>query len=295
MMIAYLVMCLIFGTTFLSIKIGIEGGMPPFFFAGARFFLAGMIILFVLGGAKSLKQLTWQQVREIAFGGLGLTGIQFAAVYWAEQYLPSGTVAILAGTSPIFTSFLAMWTGQQKRSLSLLIGIALGFLGTYLVASGSSQKLSGEGMMAAVGVGLILLVKCLYAFSLTRFQKHTRDVPSLTSNGLQMAVGGLFLLVLSLCLEQVTPSDYSPAAYGALAYLIVFGSVVGYSIFYWLLRVTNPVFPTTWTFVSPVIAMGVGALFLHETLTFAMGMGALSVLASVVLLNRGVLRARSSR
>ncbi|MCX7569834.1 EamA family transporter [Tumebacillus sp. DT12] len=296
MMIAYMTMCLIFGTTFLTIKIGLEGGMPPFFFAGSRFFLAGVMMLFLLRGAKTLKQLTRQQVKEIALGGVGLTGIQFAAVYWAAQYLPSGTVAILAGTSPIFTSLLAMWTGQQKRSLHLMIGIVLGFFGTYLIATGTSHETStGEQELADLGIGLILFVKFLYAFALTRFQKHTRSVPTMTSNGLQMTAGGFFLLLLSLCFEQVTPSAYSPAAFGALIYLIVIGSVVGYSIFYWLLRVTNTVFPTTWTFVSPVIAMCVGALYMNEKITFAMGLGAVTVISSVVLLNREGLGGNSKR
>nr|WP_328803572.1 EamA family transporter [Paenibacillus silvestris] len=249
----------------------------------------------LLGGAKSLKQLTRQQVKEIALGGLGLTGIQFGAVYWAEQYLSSGTVAILAGTSPIFTTLLAMWSGQKKRSLHLMIGIVLGFLGTYLVATGTSHETSNGGQkLAYVGIALVLCVKFIYALALTRFQKHTRAVPSMTSNGLQMVIGGLFLLLLSLCFEHVTPSKYSPAAFGALVYLIIFGSVVGYSIFYWLLRVTNAVFPTTFTFVSPVIAMYVGVLFMNEELTLAMEIGAGSVISSVVFLNWG-LRKKSKR
>jgi drug/metabolite transporter (DMT)-like permease len=221
---------------------------------------------------------------------LGLIGIQFGAVYWTEQYLTSGTVAILAGTSPIFTT-LPMWTGQKKRSLHLMVGIALGFLGTYLVATGTSHETSNGGQkLAYVGIALVLFVKFLYALALTQFQKHTRSVPYMTSNGLQMVIGGLFLLFLSVCFEHVTPSKYSPAAFGALVYLIVFGSVVGYSIFYWLLRVTNTVFPTTFTFVSPVIAMYVGVLFMNEELTFAMEIGAGSVIFSVVFLNWGLRR-----
>ncbi|SFS68418.1 EamA-like transporter family protein [Paenibacillus sp. BC26] len=253
MMIAYIAMCLIFGTTFLSIEIGIEGGMPPFFFAGARFFLAGVIILFLLRGAKSLKH-------------------------------------------PIFTTLLAMWTGQKKRSLQLVIGIALGFIGTYLVATGTSHETSsgGEKKMVYAGIALLLFIKFIYALALTRFQKHTSSVPSMTSNGLQMIVGSLFLLLLSICFEHVTPSEYSPAALGALAYLIVFGSVVGYSIFYWLLRVTNAVFPTTFTFISPVIAMYVGVLFMNEEFTIAMGIGAGTVISSVVFLSWGV-RGKSKR
>jgi drug/metabolite transporter (DMT)-like permease len=222
------------------------------------------------GAIDLLNPLIQTQLKEIALGRLGLTEIQFGAVYWAEQYLTSGTVAILAGTSPIFTTLLAMWTGQKKRGLHLVVGIALGFLGTDLVATGTSHETSNGGQkLAYVGIALVLFVKFLYALALTRFQKHTRSVPSMTSNGLQMVIGGLFLLLLSVCFEHVTPSKYSPAAFGALMYLIVFGSVVGYSIFYWLLRVTNTVFPTTFTFVSPVIAMYVGVLFMNEELTFA--------------------------
>jgi drug/metabolite transporter (DMT)-like permease len=112
MLLGYAVMCLIFGTTFLMIKIGLQDGMPPFLFAGLRFFIAGALILLMIYWRKSAKILPMRVYVEIAAIGWLMTSIPFAALFWAQQYIASGLAALLVATAPIFTTILSVYSNS---------------------------------------------------------------------------------------------------------------------------------------------------------------------------------------
>lgn len=284
-LLSYLVMCLIFGTTFLAIKIGLEGGMPPFFFASIRFVVAGVLILILLGGYKSLRRLTRKSLVEIGLGGIGMTGIQFAALFWSEQYITSGTAALIVATLPLFTTITSYVAERQKFNWRVAGSLFLGFAGVLLIVNLGNGVTNHNLILGYWGIWALLIAEFIHAIALIRFRKHTKDIPSTTSNSLQMLAGGLFLLILTVIFEKATPLGYPLKSYMALLYLISFGSVISYSIFFWLVKITNPVFPTTWTYVAPVIALAVGAIFLNEQVTFAQMIGAAGILTSVVVIN----------
>lgn len=295
-MIAYAVVCLIFGTTFLAIKIGVDAGIPPFFSAGLRFLAAGLLIL----AWMSLRRKASFSVllrKETVITGLMLTFGTFAALYWAEQYISSGLAAVLSATGPIM--ILLMQSAFQRRRASdlSLIGCLVGFAGVLLLVLPSlSLHLS---LLWLIGCIVILAGECAYAGGTLYTRTVTSrlpDVHPVALNAAQMIYGGAAILLLSLFTERPEADTLLswPSA-GSLLYLTVIGSMVGHSLYYWLVARTNPVFPSTWLYISPPIAVLVGVLFYGEAVSGVTLFGVVTIIAGTMLVNAEALKGLVSR
>jgi drug/metabolite transporter (DMT)-like permease len=282
--IGYLLMCLIFGTTFLAIKIGVDTGVPPFFSAGIRFFIAGLILyMFMVLRKKAPIGLFFR--KEMLFTGIGLTFGTFATLYWAEQYVTSGTAAVLSATGPMMVLLIQTFILKVKVKPLSFIGCFVGLIGVFLLILPSFTF--DMNRLWLLGCLLIVIGEVFYA-SGAIYSKHVIGKFATTSpialNAAQMMHGGILLLLLSLLTEKVEfTSLTSPAAMGSLLYLIIFGSMMGHTLFYWLVSKTNPVFPSTWLFISPVIAVILGVVFYREHLTLVSGIGVLIIMIGTVL------------
>ncbi|MGA9228339.1 MAG: EamA family transporter, partial [Mesobacillus sp.] len=242
----YLVMCFIFGTTFLLIKIGLGTGWSPFLFSGLRFILAGGVIIGFLqlfSKKGSLKPSIHLQIARLSFF---MTTVPFAALYWSEQYLSSGEAAVIVATSPIFILIINYFTKQERFNSLRFIGslISLGGIGL-LFFNEISIDSSSESAIAKL---VLLLAEWAFAYGSIQSKKILIDLlDPFILNGYQMLYGGGFLMVISLIFNE----DYSlPAeSHGwlILIYFILFASILSYGIFYWLLKHTSVYFPTTWT------------------------------------------------
>ncbi|WP_413303822.1 EamA family transporter [Bacillus sp. 1P10SD] len=286
--VGYLIMCLIFGTTFLAIKIGINAGIPPFFSAGIRFFIAGSILFVVmLLRRKTTIGLFFR--KEMLITGIGLTFGTFATLYWAEQYVTSGTAAVLSATGPMMILLIQTLILKKKVSQISFIGCLVGIVGVALLIL-PSFTLQG-GRLWLMGCLLIVIGEVFYA-SGAIYSKHVIEKFETTSpialNAAQMMHGGILLILLSLFTEKIQFTSWaSPASMGSFFYLIVFGSMIGHTLFYWLVSKTNPVFPAKWLFISPLIAMVLGVVFYHEYLSWEAGIGTLTVVFGTVLVQSG--------
>ncbi|GGH18743.1 DMT family transporter [Paenibacillus segetis] len=290
-LVAYALICLIFGTTFLAIKIGVDAGAPPFFSAGLRFFLAGSILfLWMVWKRKASFSLLLR--KEMSFTGATLTFGTFSTLYWAEQYVSSGLGAVLSATGPIMILLLQTAILRQKAPLHSLFGCIIGFIGVLLlVLPNLSLNISHLWLIGCVA---ILIGECCYALGTIYSKKvisNMSHVSPIALNAVQMMYGGILLFILSFITEDVHPSFLlSFKTAGSLLYLIVLGSMVGHTLFYWLVAKTNPVFPSTWLYISPPIAVGVGVLFYHETVSWITLLGVVTIIAGTVLVNLGALR-----
>lgn len=281
----YLLMCLIFGTTFLAIKIGVDAGIPPFFGAGLRFFSAGLL-LFLFMMWKEKASLTILFKKELFFTGIGLTFGTFATLYWAEQYVSSGIAAVLSATGPMMILMLAMLFLKQKATYSSMIGCIIGMVGVFVLIL-PSVSLSMEPFWI-IGCLAIILGEVFYASGTlyTRQVKDKINASPLVLNAVQMMHGGWLLFLLSFVTEEVDPASLvQSASIGSLLYLIVIGSMVGHSLYYWLVTKTDPVFPSTWLYISPLIAVGVGITFYQEEISWYTGIGALTIFLGTILVN----------
>lgn len=282
----YILMCLIFGTTFLAIKVGIDAGASPFFSAGIRFFLAG-VILFLIMVWKRKASVSILFCKEMFLTGLGLTFGVFAPLYWAEQYLSSGIAAVLSATAPLMILLLQTSISRQKLSFTSWAGCLVGFAGVILlILPVITITFSMFWMFGCIAV---LFGQFFYSAG-TVYSRHVikrfQDTSPITLNAAQMMYGGGMLLVLSLFTEQVSmESMLTPSALISLLYLIIVGSMMGHTIFYWLVAKSNPVFPSTWLYISPLIALNVGFFLYNEPLSFLSLVGGITIIVGIILVN----------
>lgn len=290
-MINYFFMCLIFGTTFLAIKMGVDAGGPPFLSAGLRFFIAGLLLFsLMVWREKTAIRLLFR--KEMFFSGVGLTFGTFATLYWAEQYVTSGIAAVLSATGPMMILLIQTFIMKQKGNRTSFIGCVVGVIGvTFLILPSFSIEISPLWML---GCFAIIIGEVFYAAG-TIYTKHVIRKFDKTSpialNAAQMMHGGILLIISSFFTENIR-LEYllSPVSIGSLLYLTIFGSMIGHSIYYWLVSRTNPIFPSTWLYISPLIAVILGVIFYHEYISWITGIGTLTIIVGTVLVNFDTLR-----
>jgi drug/metabolite transporter (DMT)-like permease len=285
-LIRYVLMCLIFGTTFLAIKVGMDAGAPPFFSGGLRFFLAGLILFLWMVWQRGVG---WSLLlrKEMVFTGMGLTFGTFSTLYWAEQYVTSGIAAVLSATGPIMIVLLQTFVLRKRASMKSIMGCFIGFLGVViLIIPDVSVHMS---ILWLLGCIVILIGEVCYSMG-ALYSKHViprfPNVSPIALNAAQMMYGGILLLILSMFTERLRfEGMLTRNAIVSLLYLIIIGSMFGHSLFYWLVAKTNPVFPSTWLYISPLIAMGLGAFLYHEAVSWISLFGVLTILVGILLVN----------
>ena len=282
--VAFAVLCLVFGTTFGAIEIGIAGGWPPFLAAGLRFAVAGTIVLGFAALRGELRRLTPRDVRDIVAIGLSVTAGTFGALYGAEVVLPSGLAAVLSATSPLFAVGLAILAKRRRFDVGVAGGIALGMLGVVLIA-GIGSVTGPRSTLASVA---IVVSEIGFAWGLSQMRAVAARVPMLQLAGAQQFIGGVVLLALSFGFERRGPTHESLAGYLAFGYLAIVASAGAHTLLGWLASRTTATFATSWSYVSPFIALLFGALFLHEAIGLVAWCGGACVVAAAFLLNRDV-------
>ena len=280
---AFVTLCVIFGTTFAAIAVGIGHGWPPLLAAGVRFTLAGLIVLAVAAARGELHRSSRTLGMQIAFIGLTVTTATFAALYTAERVLPSGLAALLSATGPAFAVLFAVLGRRRRIDALLLCGLVLGTLGAALVVGIGGYMLGIAGALAALS---IVVSEIAYAAGLTMSREIAGRAPVLMISGAQLLLGGLVLLALSATFEHALPAHGGDlAGWVALAYLAIVATAGAHTLLIWLAGATTPTFATSWTYVSPFIALLVGAVFLGEPIRAAAWIGGACVVAGAAMLN----------
>jgi len=272
-LIAYLVVCVFWGSTYLAIKVGVTD-LPPFLFAGLRFLVAGLLLLVIARalGDPLPRRTDW---RTLAIVGVLLLAGGNAFVVWSEQYIGSGIASIFVVT-------VAMWTalfdaiipgGASELNWRIIAGLLLGFLGSLLLVGATPAEI-----LAADKRGPIALTLASASWSLGSVyaKRHPTQASPYMGAAFQMIVGGGTVALVGTLLGEWASWHLSTRGIGAIAYLVVFGSIVGYSAYSYALRHASATIVGTYAYVNPVIAVLLGWLLLHEAVharTFiAMGM-----------------------
>ncbi|MEC2970501.1 EamA family transporter [Bacillus cereus] len=287
----YILVCIIFGTTFLTIKIGIEAGAPPLFSAGIRFFLAG-IILMIIFKLKRKEIMPHIFSKRIMYAGFCLTFMTFASLYWSEQYISSGLAAVLSATGPMMILLIQAKRDREKLQMEQLVALVIALAGVIFVSlPGMHQQVSFIWSIACI---VLVIGELFYGIGSIRSKEILSDLSNVSPfliNGIQMFYGGILLLIASIIVEQPNVTVLTSwSVQWPILYLIFIGSIGGHGLYYWLLSKTNPVFPSTWLYVSPLIAIIVGYFILGDRLYPTMGLGACLILIGVFLANRSTLR-----
>ncbi len=284
MYIVYSLMCLLFGTTFLAIKIGVDAGVPPFLFAGTRFLAAGVIVLIgikLLGGKISLQQ---QRIGDVSLVGIFMTAVMFGCLYWGERYISSSVAALLAATTPIMIAIVEWVQGVRESVWTKGCGLLLSFIGVVIaVLPALGVEVTKEAILAVI---IILAAEIGCVFGTMKSKKIlAAGLSPFLLNGWQMVIGGTILVLLSITVEPREVAMNNQVTF-SWVYLVVCGSLIGHGSYYWLVRRAGPLLPSTWTYISPVIAQFVGYYFLAEYVSIYSFLGLGLVLSGVFLVSR---------
>ncbi len=210
-------------------------------------------------------------------------GVPYALVYWGQQHIPTGLSSILFASYPFYVAVFSHFRlPNEPINLMKGLGVIVGFLGIYVVF-GSEIKLQGE--LGYLGMAAILLSSLLQAFALVTVKKYGKDFHPISLNFIAMVLGGCLLLSVSLMLENYTRLDFNSKTIASLLYLSIFGSVVAFVSYFWLLKKVQVVLLSLTAFVTPIIAVILGAVVLEESLTPQIFLGSSLVAAGILLAN----------
>jgi drug/metabolite transporter (DMT)-like permease len=274
---------IIWGSTYLGIKFAVET-MPPFTMAATRFLIAGAI-LFVLRRMAGDPIPTRIEARSAATVGLFLLVGGNGAVTWAEQTIPSGLAALMVSSAPLWMLTMeALLPGGRRPSKRVLAGIFIGFAGVLLLLWPGQN--SGMLDLNPLGTGALIFATLAWSFG-SIFSRHLR-LPSSAMMGtaVEMLAGGAILLAIGGLtgeLGRLNPAAFSLQSILALAYLTIFGSLVAFTAYTWLLRVAPTSLVSTYAYVNPLVALTIGALLGNEIFSPRTLAAAAVILASVVL------------
>ena len=287
--LAFATIYIVWGSTYLFILKAIQG-FPPFMLGAIRFLIAGLLLM-GWGALRGDQIFVKKNIKHAFVSGILLLFIGTGAVIWVEQYLPSGMVAIMVSSSPIWFVLLdrPQWK-QNFRSKATILGLIIGFAGVILLFG---EKLisafSSDGNRAEIGGMALLLIGSISWAAGSLYSKYKSAAGSaLVNSSWQMLAAGLVFITGSLLMGEVQVLQWqniSTDAWLSLAYLIFFGSIAGFSAYVWLLRVRPATQVSTVSYVNPVVAVLLGVLFANENISVLQVLGLVTIIVSVILIN----------
>lgn len=274
---ALIALYIVWGSTYLAIRIALVD-FPPFGLAAARFAIAGLGLLAVL------LLLGWQRPTARQLGNTAVMGTLLLAggngfVCYAQQSVSSSLAAVAVAAMPLYAALFA-GVGGRWPSRRDALGLAIGFAGVVLLNAGGELRAAPGGAIALVLAPMLWAAGSIWS--------HGRDFPDAwMSTALQMVLGGIVLTVVSLALGEEMPASPSWASIGAIAYLAMFGSLVGFTAYLYLLRTIRPTVATSYAYVNPPVAIAFGMVFAGERLALGEALATAIILAGVVVILTG--------
>jgi drug/metabolite transporter (DMT)-like permease len=290
--LAFFAIYIIWGSTYLAIRYAVET-IPPLYTAGFRHLVAGSILLLWCAW-KKLRPTREQLRASVIIGALFFLG-GHGALHWAEQRISSGLASLLIATEPIFVFALAAAEKRWHMNARLLAGIALG-LGGVALLFGKNSLMAGPGMVTAAVVTLLGALSWAVGIVYSR-KSHLSGHPLLLS-ALSLISGSLLLLVAGTIAGEGRRFHFAAVSlrsWVALAYLILFGSVIAFTAYNWLLEHYSPTLVATHTYINPIVAVLLGWLLAGEHVTLNVLMAGAMVIGAVVLVDRGTARLQRER
>jgi drug/metabolite transporter (DMT)-like permease len=282
LVVAFALIYVIWGSTYLAIRFAIET-VPPLLMAGGRYLVAG-VVLYGWSRVRREPPPRRENLSAVLWVGAALLLLGNGGVVVAEQWVASGAAALLVATEPFFV-ILVSWLrrGGEAPSRGVVLGLLLGFAGVFFLVSPFRE---GVGIELR-GAGLLVFAAASWASGSVYAQRARLPQGGFTSTACQMLAGGALLLTASAVAGEwgrFDPVAVSTRSAVAIGYLVVFGSLVAFSAYAWLVRVSQPATVSTYAFVNPAVAVFLGWLLAGEEVTgVTFGAGAL-ILAGVVLI-----------
>jgi drug/metabolite transporter (DMT)-like permease len=280
--LAWIAVCIIWGTTYLGIRISLET-MPPALMAGLRWTLAGMLVLGVIR-AQGVALPPLRRWPDLSLLAVLMIGFGNGWVVWAEQHVPSGVAAVIVATSPFWmVSVEACMPGGERLRAGTIIGLLIGFAGILLLAWPDLSVGGSHAWRFAAGLGALQLACAGWAFGSSYSKRRRGNDHVVASTGVQMLLGGILMLLVGTVAGEWPSLHFSGRTASALVYLVVVGSVMGFVAYIYALKHLPVSTVSLYAYVNPVIAVLLGAVVLGEPLNARVATAATIVLAGLAV------------
>ncbi len=281
--IAWLTVCILWGTTYLAIRIGVKD-LPPTLFAGLRWLIAGPIFfLFLKLRGYSLPKK--EDIKHIALIGLLLLGVGNGLLIFAEQWVPSGLTALLTTTMPFWiVGIESLLPSGPKINFKIISGLIMGLAGVGLILGVDLTQFESSYLTGIIG---LMIGVCGWAVG-TIYSKYKRvDVHPLMSAAIQMCIAGFALTLLGVILGEIPALHLTQNSVFAFIYLLIFGAFIGYGAYIYAVANLPVSFVSTYAYINPVIALFLGWLVLNEKIDFTIIAAAGIILTGVYIVKKG--------
>jgi drug/metabolite transporter (DMT)-like permease len=282
--IAWVAVCIVWGTTFLAIRVGVTI-LPPLLFAGFRWLAAGLIIFTILV-LKGVKLPDRKDIFRLAVPGICLLGISNVLIVIIEQWIPSGLVALLVATCPFWMFFAESRINKELRFNGFTVtGMVIGFLGTIIIFTQNVEFALDKQFI----IGLLLLIISLFSWCFgSLYAKYKSvDVNPFMGAAIQMLIAGTAQTVLGLVLGELSAFHFDKESLLSFLYLIFVASILGYGSYMYAIKHLPVSFVSTHAYVNPIIALFLGWLILGEPMSISIVLGAGIILSGVFLIKKG--------
>jgi drug/metabolite transporter (DMT)-like permease len=280
----FIALCLIWGSTWLAIKIGLEGS-PPFLGAGFRFAIstAFLLLISVLSGGFDI---TFRgKLRQVIIAGILIYPIPYGLVYWGSQYVESGMAAVLFAIMPFFVAILAnKYLPSERLTVLKLFGMGLGFGGILIIFAdnmGARGILGVLGMAAVSGSSLFSAIGTIYS------KKYFNDIDPLAMTAFQSFIGAVVLTIIGFAFESVADYRFDARTIGSLFYLGILGTAAAFTLYFYALKKMETTNLAMIAFITPVVALILGVIFRNEIFDLLSIIGSLMVILGVFIVVAG--------
>ncbi|WP_256010571.1 EamA family transporter [Desertivirga xinjiangensis] len=292
--VAFVTVYLVWGSTYFFIQKAIHG-FPPFFLGAFRFSTAGLIML-AWCTYKQQKVFVWSQIKHSLVSGFLLLFIGNGAVIWVEQFLPSALVAILVSSAPLWFVLLDIpkWR-ENLNSRSTVFGLLVGFVGVIILFyKNMLDAFSTGGSTLEMGGMALLIIGAMSWAGGSLYSKYKSSGAATVNSAWQMIAASVAFTISSVISNEPEGFNWSSVpseAWWSIGYLVIFGSIAGFSAYVWLLEVRPATQVSTYAYVNPVVAVLLGVFFANESITLLQILGLIIILLSVLMINLAKYRA----
>lgn len=273
----------IWGSTYLLNKIAVTE-LPPFMLSSIRFIIAGILVAVLCKVLGISLIITKKQLQNTIIAGFLFLGYGLGITVWALKYVDSGLAALEISAQPLVILLLMLVLQGKKIQPMSIIGVILGIIGIYLLVS-QNQVLNQENSI----LGMFMIFTCMLSWGYGSLFVGKVDLPEnfFVNTGYQMFTAGIMLLVASILIGEnwTLPTEWSTRVQYSMLLLIIFGSIVAFTAFNYLLRVVSPEIVATSTYVNPIVALTLGWYFLNEQITTQSIAAAIVLLTGVYFIN----------
>ncbi|MEK6782685.1 MAG: EamA family transporter [Bacteroidota bacterium] len=285
--------CLIWGTTFLAIRIGVKD-FPPFLFAAIRQISAGLLLSAFVALTQKPNHLTLKYLTQMAVMGFLMITLSNGLVSWAEVFVDSGIAAIICSLMPVLVILINLSVNRSELPNSMIIvGVIIGLVGIVLIFSEHLQNFTNSNY--TIGILLIFIATVSWAVGSILVRRVNQNSNLFQNAGIQMIFGGVWCLPLSFLFDDLTFVHWTSATLYSLVYLSIFGSAIAYVLYYYAISKLPMTIASLYSYINPLVAVVLGWLVLDEKLNLKIGAAFIVTVTGIYIVNRGYQQIQKNR